>query len=96
MSPIGDAELHNQTNLADQGTLFLKLCNTHYHRRRVERDQEEAEEANSIQSDEQSPVSEEDGEDLLEGQERDYRAIPELDVYERDGIDEEQYSDIDE
>ena len=36
-----------------------------------------------------------DGDDLLECQERDYRQIPTLDVYERDGLDEQAYSDMD-
>ena len=47
-------------------------------------------------SEEQSPVSEEEGEDIMETMDKDYAAIPELDVYERDGIDEKQYSEMDE
>ena len=57
---------------------------------------EEAEEQHSIGSEDQIPISEEEGEDILEDMEKDYRRIPELDIYERDGIDEGQYSDIDE
>lgn len=30
----------------------------------------------------------------MEGHEKDYTAIPQLDTYEHDGIDEQQYSDI--
>lgn len=32
----------------------------------------------------------------MENLDKDYQPIPELDVYERDGIDEKQYSEIDE
>ena len=40
-------------------------------------------------------MSEASGEDLEATAEADYRAIPELDRYEREGIDEGEYSDID-
>jgi DNA replication licensing factor MCM2 len=39
--------------------------------------------------------SEGSGEDLDENMDEDYRAIPELDQYEAEGIDEEDYSDLD-
>ena len=40
-------------------------------------------------------ISEESGEDLEATAAADYRAIPELDVYEREGIDDEEFSDLD-
>ena len=59
-------------------------------RRRVEREQnEEAEEQHSIELDvDASNVTDDDGEDMMEDIDRDYKRIPELDQYEHDGIDE--------
>ena len=39
-------------------------------------------------SEEHSPISEEEGEDIMVDMDRDYKKIPELDVYEEDGLDE--------
>jgi hypothetical protein len=56
----------------------------------VEREQnEEAEEQHSIELDvDASNVTDDDGEDMMEDIDRDYKRIPELDQYEHDGIDE--------
>ncbi|PVD24580.1 hypothetical protein C0Q70_15064 [Pomacea canaliculata] len=46
---------------------------------------------------EQDPEEEEDGEELFGDQmEQDYRAIPALDIYENEGLDTDDYSDISE
>ncbi len=41
-----------------------------------------------------SADSEESGEDIMENVEKDYKKIPELDVYEHEGVDDEQYPDL--
>jgi DNA replication licensing factor MCM2 len=53
---------------------------------------EEAEEDNVL--DEVESESEGSGEDLEDTLEQDYREIPELDRYEQEGIDEDEYSEI--
>ncbi|CAG9318679.1 MCM2 [Blepharisma stoltei] len=63
-------------------------------RREAENSDSEAEEENVI-DDTSIQGSEESGEDLEENMEADYRAIPELDTYEEEGIDEANYSDMD-
>lgn len=56
---------------------------------------EEAEEVADVDDD--APAEEEgEGEDLMENMDKDYEAIPELDKYEAEGIDENEYEPINE
>lgn len=59
--------------------------------------QEEAiEEHEIVEEDDKSVSSEGEGDDLLNNMEDDYKAVPELDEYEAEGIDdEEDVDDID-
>lgn len=72
---------------------------TMYRDHRRERDQDhdmddgehfDREESDIIVGDDKDASSEESGEDLMENMEQDYRAIPELDRYEREGIDDNE------
>ncbi|MEE6502161.1 hypothetical protein FKM82_004425 [Ascaphus truei] len=52
-------------------------------------------ESEGLLGDEVLPVEEEDGEELIgDGMERDYRAIPELDIYEAEGLDDEDAENL--
>lgn len=52
-------------------------------------------ESDNLLGDEGLPVEEEDGEELIgDGMERDYRAISELDVYEAEGLDDEDAEEL--
>lgn len=63
-------------------------------RRQQQSSDSEAGEDNFI--DEGSIVpSEDSGEDLEANMEQDYRAIPELDIYEDEGVDDQDISDVD-
>lgn len=58
--------------------------------------QEEAiEEHEIVEEDDKSASSEGEGDDLMNNIEDDYKAVPELDEYEAEGIDEEDVDEID-
>jgi DNA replication licensing factor MCM2 len=56
---------------------------------------EAIEERMEIEEEEKSGSSEGEGDDLMENLEKDYEPIPELDEYQREGLDDEQYSQMD-
>ena len=60
-------------------------------------DKSEAEEVGLSELDlsDKSGESEGSGEDIMENEERDYKPIPELDVYEHEGVDDEHYTEMD-
>merc|ERR1719265_918465 len=45
--------------------------------------------------DDEEEVEPDDGEDLMDTLERDYQAIPELDEFEQDGLDDAEYEEMD-
>lgn len=56
----------------------------------------EAQEDRVIDIEDSTPVDNYDeGEDLMENRDKDYRAIPELDTYENDGVDGQRFSRMD-
>jgi len=57
--------------------------------------EEAIEEKEIVEEDDKSASSEGEGDDLLNNIEDDYKAVPELDQYEVDGIDEDDVDDID-
>ena len=64
--------------------------------RRAPREIEEAEEERNIEiHDEEEVESEPSGEDLMDNLEQDYRPIAELDEYEAEGVDDEDYDEMD-
>jgi len=65
-------------------------------RLREENSESEAEEENVLEENPEPLSASESGEDLEENMEVDYRAIPELDTYEQEGMDEEEYSELSE
>jgi hypothetical protein len=48
-----------------------------------------------VAEEDEKPISEESGEDLEADMLEDYKKVPELDRYEEDGLDDQDYSEID-